>query len=97
MVREFDTFSCSLVCGDYFGSSQAFPQGSGGLLQQVVIRREAIYEGDNLWFTQIAMGDDPGGVARGAVVGPHGSSWGAAGLNVVLDKCSLLRRELTVW
>jgi len=92
VVGYFHSFSRSPVCDDYFGSSQAFP-----LLQQIVAGPEAIYEGDNLWFTQIAMGHDPGGVARGAVVGHHGGFWAAAArFDVVLDECLLFRCELTV-
>ena len=97
MVREFATLPCFPVDDDYFGGFQAFPQGSDGALEEVVLRPEAIYIGDDFRVVAIAMGNDTSGVARGAVVGMHGSFWGAAGLDIVLDKCSLFRGKLAVW
>ena len=94
MVREFATFPCLLVDNSRF---QALGESLDGALEEVVLRPETLYTGDNLRVMSIAMGHDPGGVASGAVIGPHGSFRGAAGLNVVLDKCSLLGGEVKTY
>jgi len=90
MVREFATFSCLLVDNSRF---QTLGESLDGSLEEVVLRPETLYTGDNLWVVAVAMGHDPGGVARGAVIGPHGGFRAAAArFDVVLDKCSLLGR-----
>ncbi len=94
MVREFATFPCFPVDDDPVSRLQALTQSLEGSLEEVVLRPEALYEGDNLWVVAIAMGHDPGGVASGAVIGSHGSVRGAARFDVVLDKCSLLGSEV---
>ena len=96
MVRYFDSFSCFPVGDDYFGSLQTFPQGSDGSLDEVVLSPKGFYVGNDFGFMSIAMGDDPGGVARGAGVGHHGRFWSAAArLDVVLDKVPLFGSEVT--
>jgi len=94
VVREFDTFSCFPVDDDYFGGFQAFPQGSEGPLDEVVLRPETLYAGIDFGVMAIAMGHDPGGVAGGAVIGTHSCFWGTARFDVVLDKLSLFRRKV---
>jgi len=95
VVRYFHSFSRFSVSDDYLGSSQAFPQSLERSLDEVVLRPEALYTGDNLRVMAIAMGDDPGGGTRGAVIGSHGRFWAAAAsFDVVLDKRPLLGSEV---
>ena len=94
MVRYFNSFSRFPVGDDYLGSSQAFPQSLGSLLQQIVARPEALYEGDNLRVVAIAMGNDAGGVARGAVIGAHSGFRGTTRFNVGIGKFPLFRGEV---
>ncbi len=91
MVREFAT-PCLLVDNSRF---QALGQSLDRAPEEVVLRPETLYTGDNLRVMAVAMGDDPGGVARGAVVGPHGRFWGVAVvLDVIEDKVPLFGREV---
>ncbi len=94
MVREFATLSCFPVDNDRLSCFQALGESLDGSLEEVVLRPETLYKRDNLWVMAIAMGHDPGGVARGAVVGPHGGFRGAARFDVVLDKIPLFGREV---
>jgi len=97
VVREFATLSCFPVDNDRLSCFQALGESLDGSLEEVVLRPETLYAGIDFGVMAIAVGDDPGGVARGAVIGAHGSFRGAAGLNVVLDKCSLLGGEVKTY
>jgi len=92
VVREFATFPCFPVDDDPVSRLQALTQSLEGSLEEVVLRPKGFYVGNDFRVVAIAMGHDPGGVASGAVIGAHGSFRGAARFDVVLDKCSLLRR-----
>jgi len=91
VVREFATFSCLLVDNSRF---QALGESLDGALEEVVLRPETLYTGDDLWVVAVAMGHDPGGVASGAVIGAHSGFRSTAGLDVVLDKFSLFRSKV---
>jgi len=97
VVREFATFPCFPVDDDPVSRLQALTQSLEGSLEEVVLRPEALYKGDNLRVMAVAMGHDPGGVASGAVIGAHGSFWGTACFDVVLNKLSLSFNMITWW
>ena len=97
MVREFATFPCFPVDDDPVSRLQALTQSLEGSLEEVVLRPKGFYVGNDFGVMAIAMGHDPGGVASGAVIGAHGSFWGTACFDVVLDKCSLFGGEVKTY
>jgi len=93
VVCDFHLFARIWV-GNELGRMQGLGQDFVSFVRQAMLQHEVGQERHNLWIIQIAMGQHTGRGATGAIVCEHGSFWGAARFDVILDEAALFGGEV---